>query len=436
MRKKIKVVYDWMGPTGPICNGTTPNLYNLSSVVGDIYTTSRNRHMLPASYYNLYARFPDVFEASPSFSIKRDDVFIYEMPMYHTVQPERFFSYNDIPGIIETSHMSRHLLDCVRNGKGYILINNMFEALVFEHMFVIMHRYFNNHQIPLNKVIYQVGAANAEELYNKFCDKMGVDAENRMKVVFWDMVEWNISLSMHGLPYIPAGKKIQDIEKTFIVFNRRFRTHRTKLTLLFHKHNLLKDSFYSMSRDEPDGGGTTFMEQVDWSFAGAYGISREDVDNLFSQLPLGIDFPSDLAEMINVVGGSLRDYYKKSMVSVVTETFCESEIISVTEKTFKPLFYKQPFIIVGAPKALEHLRKKGYKTFSKWWDESYDDEHIPDYRIMKIVNLCSTINSWSQEQKQNFLVEVIDVLEHNYNNFLNRSNSLENSFWLTLGEDI
>jgi hypothetical protein len=76
--KKIKVVYDWMGPHGPICNGTTPNIYHLSSVLGDTHTNCEyNKHTLPGSYYNLYSRFPDVFEISPGFTITNDDVFIY-----------------------------------------------------------------------------------------------------------------------------------------------------------------------------------------------------------------------------------------------------------------------------------------------------------------------------------------------------------------------
>jgi hypothetical protein len=355
--------------------------------------------------------------------------------MEHIVETERFFAYKDLPGIIESSHMSSKLLDCVRHGKGYILLDNMFEAQVFEALFVLMHRYFKLHNIPLNKIIYQVGAANAAELYHKICDKLDVDPQERMKVVFWDMIEWNISLSMRNLINRSANKKLEDIEKTFLVFNRRFRTHRTKLTLLFHKYNLLKDSFYSLRKNDPDGTGT-FMEQVDWSFTDFAGIAREEVENLFTQLPLNIDGNKNLGQMINVISGSLDNFYKKSLIAVVTETFFETEIISVTEKTFKPLFYKQPFIIVGAPKSLEHIKKKGYKTFSKWWDESYDDEKIDDFRLMKIANLCDTINSWSTEQKQNFLLEVVDVLEHNYNVFVNRSKTLENSFWLTLGEDI
>lgn len=436
MEKKIKVVYDWMGPSGPIANGFVPNVYTFSSVVPDTVTHDTKRHLQTSSYHNFFSRFPDIFEISPSFSIKHSDTFIYELRMYHWIQPERFFTYNDVPGIFESSHISGHLLNCVINGKGYILIDNSFEALVHDAIFKKMHLYFESYAIPLNKVIYQVGAANAAEMYENYCKINGVPENNRMKVVFWDMIEWNISLSARNLPHKPGLKRLQNIEKTFLVFNRRYRTHRTKLTLLFKKYNLLHGSFYSMPRNNADGGGTNFMNQVDWSFVDAIGMQRNEVDELFSMLPLSIDDPTDLNDMINVINGKPRNFYEKSMVTLITETFFETDIISVTEKSFKPIFYKQPFIMVGAPRSLEYMQRKGYKTFSKWWDESYDTELNHDRRLVKIAELCNTINNWSVEQKENFLLEVVEVLEHNYQTFLNRSSTLENSFWLTLGENL
>lgn len=433
MNEKVKIAYDWLGPRGPIHNTLTPNIYNFASVIGDIPVNDNKKYLGPSTYYNIYKNFPDLFQIVPSFSVTDKDLFIYEYKMYHWVSHERLFSYDDIPGFIESSNISHHVLDNIRNGRGYFLIENMFEAIVYDQFFEIMHSYFDKHRIPRNKIIYQVGCANAEELYEKYCNLHNIEPQNRMKVVFWDQVEWNVSLSMKNLPTRQNEKTLDSIKKTFLVFNRRYRTHRTKLTLLFKKFDLLKDSWYSMPATNVDGrNNNTFMHQVDWMFVNKIGISRQEVEELYSILPLRNDNITNLNDMINVVSRNVQQLYDSSLITVVTETFFETPVISVTEKSLKPLFYKQPFIIAGAPYSLEYLRKKGYKTFSNWFDESYDTETDHDARIIKIAEVCRTINAWSPEQKQKFIEETKDVLEHNFNTFRSKSDSLENSFWLNL----
>lgn len=434
MSQKIKIAYDWVGPAGPIANTLSPNLYNFCSVVGsDIAVHNNKKHLGPSTYYNIYKNFPEVFQVVPSFSLTYDDVFIYEFQMYHWVDHERLFSYDDMPGFIETSNITNQLLDKIRVGKGYFLIQNMFEATVYDQFFELMHSYFDKHHIPTNKIIYQVGCANAEELYEKYCNIYNIPEHKRMKVVFWDQIEWNLSLTIKNTQPRPITKTLDSVKKTFLVFNRRYRTHRTKLTLLFKKFDLLKDSWYSMPATNVDGRiNNTFMHQVDWSFANKIGISRQEVEELYSILPLRNDNINTLNEMINVTSRNVQNLYDSSLITIVTETFFETPVISVTEKSFKPLFYKQPFIIAGAPYSLEYLKKKGYKTFSNWFDESYDSETDHDSRLIKIVELCKTINEWSPEQKQKFIEETKEVLEYNYDTFRSKSDSLENSFWLNL----
>jgi len=433
MSSKIKIIYDWIGPTGPISNAITPNLYNFASAMPDIHTDSHRRYLAPHSYYNFFSKFPDVFELASSFGITSKDTFIYELQMYYWIAPERFFSFNDIPGIIETSHMSHRIKDYIINGNGYILIDNMFEAHVQPYFFSLMHNYFNNHNIPLNKVIYQVGAANAEDIYGEFCEKNSVPKNNRMNVIFWDMVEWGLSVAMDGkAERLNTRKNIKNIKKTFLCFNRRYRTHRTKLLLLFKKFNLLNDSLYSMPFYNPDNFGDTFVNQVDWSFVEKINLPREEVDELFKMMPLIIDNETDITKMIGIASNKNEHFYGQSLVALVTETFFETNIISITEKSYKPIYYKQPFITVGAPYSLEYLRKKGYKTFSKWWDESYDTIENHDDRVIKIAEVCNTIKNWSTEQKQSFIEESNEVLNHNLTTLLNRSTNIDNSIWLTL----
>ena len=81
-----------------------------------------------------------------------------------------------------------------------------------------------------------------------------------------------------------------------------------------------------------------------------------------------------------------------------------------TEKTWKPIAMKMPFIIIGQPFVLKKLREYGYKTFP--WDESYDEIVDPDKRMESIIDLVVALNS-----RKDF-VELIesceDIVDHNF----------------------
>ena len=113
--------------------------------------------------------------------------------------------------------------------------------------------------------------------------------------------------------------------------------------------------------------------------------------------------------------------YSRSKIELVTET--ETNFFFITEKTIKPIRAGIPFVIVGCRHYLKKLKQLGFKTFSPYIDESYDNEpdtnrripyrmcakpasndvkHFPHgiyYRsaggILRLDNLGSSLSSWS-----------------------------------------
>jgi hypothetical protein len=110
-----------------------------------------------------------------------------------------------------------------------------------------------------------------------------------------------------------------------------------------------------------------------------------------------------------------RGFYENSLVSLVTETNYNLSTVTLTEKSFKPVKEKHPFIIVGAQGSLQAMRDLGYKTFSEFWDESYDDLHDPKARMVAIVNICKEIGSWDNEKILDFKRRVKHILDYNFN---------------------
>jgi hypothetical protein len=65
------------------------------------------------------------------------------------------------------------------------------------------------------------------------------------------------------------------------------------------------------------------------------------------------------------------------------------------------------------------MKELGYKTFDKWWDESYDEEIELEKRINAITKILEEIASWDLEKCAAIRKEMKEILIHNYNQMLN-----------------
>ena len=106
-------------------------------------------------------------------------------------------------------------------------------------------------------------------------------------------------------------------------------------------------------------------------------------------------------------------FYNRIFVSVVNETRFAQPTGNFSEKVFQAVDHGRPFILASAPKSLECLKKYGFRTFHDFWDESYDDEHNHEQRIVKILDVLEYINSLSFEDLQIMLNKMKKILKHN-----------------------
>lgn len=107
------------------------------------------------------------------------------------------------------------------------------------------------------------------------------------------------------------------------------------------------------------------------------------------------------------------NYYRDIFVDIVCETRVAGDNFFISEKTARAFVAKRPFILMGCRESLLNLKKLGFKTFSKWWDESYDDYGERD-RVIKILDVIDYISCWPIEKLHKTLIEMNDILEHNY----------------------
>jgi hypothetical protein len=110
------------------------------------------------------------------------------------------------------------------------------------------------------------------------------------------------------------------------------------------------------------------------------------------------------------------------------------DCITFTEKTYKFILAKIPFILCGMPGALAVLRETGYKTFSPWINEAYDMIENDEDRAIAIANEIERLTQMSDEWWLEAQKELIPRLEHNFNYLIASNGRCRQSFRFMIGE--
>lgn len=90
----------------------------------------------------------------------------------------------------------------------------------------------------------------------------------------------------------------------------------------------------------------------------------------------------------------------------------------ITEKTWRCFFYKKPFIMFGYRNILKDIHSLGYKTFSDWWNESYDDTEDTNERMKQVFKQLMLWSNRSVQDRDAILKEMQEITEHNYQVFM------------------
>lgn len=228
--------------------------------------------------------------------------------------------------------------------------------------------------------------------------------------------------------------------KKFLCFNWRYTKHKN-LAAVFVKFLAQEDAYVSWYFDVPLPAlnknlffdletwkqkhpnfyntldvGTTYVRDAGplvLDYAAESQILIDDADNL-DMWPnaKNIDKGSSPA-LFNGRTNSLFEFYNDSFLDVVTESRFAQPTANFSEKTFQPMQYFRPFIVFAPPYTLEYLKTFGFKTFSDFWDESYDTETCHETRLVKLFTLIQQIQDMPIERLKQMYFDMKDILEHN-----------------------
>ena len=102
---------------------------------------------------------------------------------------------------------------------------------------------------------------------------------------------------------------------------------------------------------------------------------------------------------------------------VVTETVFYYDKLHLTEKIFKPIVSKQPFMLLAASGNLAYLKRYGFKTFDSVIDESYDLIQDNDLRTEAVVKQLHWYCNLTPGEKTDVIKQVEPIIDYNFDHF-------------------
>jgi hypothetical protein len=465
---KINLINDYLGPNGFIPNGLNPNY--LSPLVKNDFVIN---HTVLEEYENtvgaisvmndLNVIFPlinkiynvsDVYEGFQDEEYDpKDDIFLYIISPYGGASAT--FGY---PGTYNENKsffyfISKSSLDLIRNIPNiYLFINYASEGTVDLNWFSIIHEDAKKFKVPLNKIVYCISDYFIDTNYKIGKKMYNIENEKNIKLLY---LPWSLHSKSKELLDIYKGQKTQfnqysnecnivkesDIDldkirpKKFLMLNRRLRPHRIYSICHFDKMNIL-DQFlisYDISKLQmydltPDNMEMHIEDREHQKLLIKY------FNKLLKENPKQT---IDYDDLENVWGFNFetKEPYLDSYIHITSETNFFELGGYFSEKTWKPIGHLQPFIFMGPAHGLKEMKKLGFKTFSPYICEDYDNELEPEKRFNMIISEIERLSKIPIEEIHEWYKSIYeDVLLYNrnklfeYSDFKLNEKIIENKF--------
>lgn len=134
----------------------------------------------------------------------------------------------------------------------------------------------------------------------------------------------------------------------------------------------------------------------------------------------------------NTVDPYLQDSWFDVVVEdAVPQLVMDDDVVIFTEKTVKSIAWGRPFLLYGKPGQLDALRQLGFRTFSPWFDESYDDVDHHIHRAQHLARCVKKICELSLSDKMKIWNELQEITAHNQKNLFTIKNKI---YWKPIKE--
>jgi len=261
---------------------------------------------------------------------------------------------------------------------------------------------------PIDRTVLVYGDANLQQNYLRWCsDNNSVPAFG--KCLYRPTTLLQRSLESHILN--PTKPNLSFKSKHFICLNGVSKHHRIKMVnLLYEKDWQLKGHISWLRR----GSKPNEIPYVQWT-PNPNEFPSVQVDHPFNQKILKLDFDGE--EIANDNNQLLcPPQYTDSCFDIVNETIVSDTALFITDKTWKPILQKIPFIIHGSKNSHKHLKEYfGIKPYTDLFDYRFDTlDYIWRFNSIKDDNLERLLNMDIHELNEIVNSDKMqDLLEYN-----------------------
>jgi len=265
------------------------------------------------------------------------------------------------------------------------------------------------------KDIVEKKKINPNQIYILLVDELHVEALS-VELFLKDITGINIDFYNKWLVETPIPQlEVKTTIKKFSAFSRRFHGDRIQLFFELIKEDLLGKFNYSFNNIDPYTHKTYSLEEMQNEVRWDSNEYRDKLNGWLAGLPYRANNNSDYN---NIHSDSLTEAMLSSDIHLIIETHYTKiqnhPIAWLTEKTWRPIVCKKPFLTYSTPGALSYIRKSGFKTFSPYIDESYDGIADNTHRRNAVVKEIKRISQLPDNEYQQLVNNCKIATEHNF----------------------
>ena len=311
-----------------------------------------------------------------------------------------------------------NILEEVRKGNCKLVFDNTLEgkSIGGDEFLNPFYKSIDKLKLPTKNIYFITNNLVAEKTHKEY------DRDDKINIV---SVMWNVFDVQRLKHQGDLPKKVStDMEykyksvnafktKHFLKINRTNRDERDIFMLFLNFEKLFDKCLVSF----PELHKSTNYQSQFYKYT-----QQENINDLKSKLPFDIDKTDEMNHGPAGVGLGKFDadlpfdpiHYRNTFISIVMGAFpFDTSGYHLHSSTFNPMYCGHPIIQFAPYKTLEVMKQYGFKTFDKWWDESYDDEPNGVKRLQMVMDLVLKISQYEEKDLLHMYNDMKETLQHN-----------------------
>lgn len=307
----------------------------------------------------------------------------------------------------------------------FVLPSESFGVSYMKYMDLAIKILIKDYQLSYFQFGYLTGAADTDfnrRIYYKHCIEL-----NHLPIKLYFINTFETIFSHSCTDEVSKYEYSLKKKKKILFLNGVVRPHRVIALGQIIKRNLLDKTMLSFNSSASDIFDIATHLNRNY-YPNLTTEALEHIEILKDQLPINLTLGPN---KFNMHKPNYDDYllFNDSLFSLITETlYCNNhEYVPhdcshihcynsnfYTEKTYRAMLFKHPFLLLTTPYALQGLRQLGYKTFHPYIDESYDTISGEEERLLAVMDEVERLSNMSEDEELEWLKNVQDICQHNY----------------------